>query len=204
MCVRNEFVFECTFCVSVDRSTRVQVCSLASGGDRPLVSRRAIELRLSHVPQHNSGQVVQCKKRTALHSLRFHLLLCRTSPNTQLCLSFCKTTTGTDADADSLSSYQVCMHFSERLDLSDESIYRDLRLPMGAIGKERAEQFRQRFESWDDNDIPAFHYGEFTVGLNEPVSISVDAGTHYSSSASVLYFLVRLEPFTRIALELQG
>ena len=29
-------------------------------------------------------------------------------------------------------------------------------------------------------------------------------GTHYSTSAIVLYFLIRLEPFTRISLELQG
>jgi hypothetical protein len=29
-------------------------------------------------------------------------------------------------------------------------------------------------------------------------------GTHYSSSAGVLYYLIRLEPYTKIALELQG
>jgi len=42
---------------------------------------------------------------------------------------------------------------------------------------------------WDDPEgtIPKFH-----------------CGSHYSCSAIVLYFLIRLEPFTNIALKLQG
>src|SRR5690606_8309566 len=38
-----------------------------------------------------------------------------------------------------------------------------------------------------DGIIPKFHYG-----------------THYSSAAVVLYYLIRLEPFTTAAVELQG
>lgn len=54
--------------------------------------------------------------------------------------------------------------------------------------------FVERFENWveaseeeDGKIIPKFHYG-----------------THYSSAAIVLYFLIRLEPFTQHHLKLQG
>ena len=75
------------------------------------------------------------------------------------------------------------------LDLDDERVYRDLSKPMGAIGKDRAKSFADRYENWVDPSgvIPKFHYG-----------------THYSSAATVLYYLIRLEPFTRAALALQG
>ena len=78
---------------------------------------------------------------------------------------------------------------SERLDLSDPRIYRDLSKPMGAIGEERAKMFQQRFRTWEDpsGQIPRFHYG-----------------VHYSTSAIVLYYLIRLAPFTGDALKLQG
>jgi len=48
---------------------------------------------------------------------------------------------------------------------------------MGALSPKRAQQFQQRFDSWEDPSgvIPKFHYG-----------------THYSSAASVLYYLLRL------------
>ena len=81
---------------------------------------------------------------------------------------------------------------SETLDLDDPSIYRDLSKPMGALNTERAAQFRERYESLEsivqsEDDPPPFHYG-----------------THYSTSAYVLYYLMRLEPFSRLALALQG
>lgn len=78
-------------------------------------------------------------------------------------------------------------YYSNDLDLSDPSIYRDLSKPMGAQSKARAIEFQRRYNTWDDPFIPAFHYG-----------------SHYSSSAIVLFFLLRLEPFTRTALQLQG
>jgi hypothetical protein len=76
------------------------------------------------------------------------------------------------------------LHFvSEKLDLTKESTFRDLSKPMGAQTMPRAREFQQRYETWEDIDgdkIPKFHYG-----------------THYSSSAVVLYYLIRLEPFAR-------
>ena len=78
---------------------------------------------------------------------------------------------------------------SDRLDLNDRRVYRDLSKPMGALGDVRARMFRERYKQWDDpgGQIPKFHYG-----------------THYSSSAIVLYYLIRLHPFTHHALQLQG
>jgi hypothetical protein len=83
---------------------------------------------------------------------------------------------------------------SSVLDLTDtgdeekrKKIFRDLTKPMGAQGKSRAEEFQSRYANWPDETTPAFHYG-----------------THYSSSAGVMYYLLRLEPFARHHLLLQS
>eukprot|EP00742_Colponemidia_sp_Colp-10_P008007 GILJ01008639.1.p1 GENE.GILJ01008639.1~~GILJ01008639.1.p1 ORF type:complete len:1141 (-),score=180.40 GILJ01008639.1:233-3655(-) len=77
---------------------------------------------------------------------------------------------------------------SDHIDLSDESVYRDLSQTMGMIGGEsRAEIFRDRYESFEDPVVPKFHYG-----------------SHYSSPGIVLQYLLRLEPFTTAAIALQG
>ena len=76
---------------------------------------------------------------------------------------------------------------SDSIDLKDPNVYRDLSKPMGAIGDKRKIQFLERYKSWEDEIIPKFHYG-----------------THYASAATTLYYLLRLEPFTRVALQLQG
>ncbi|KAL3922392.1 MAG: hypothetical protein SGILL_002229 [Bacillariaceae sp.] len=80
----------------------------------------------------------------------------------------------------------------EELDLNDPNTYRDLSKPMGALGPQRAQQFKDRYEALQstylsEDDPPPFHYG-----------------THYSCAAYVLYYLMRLEPFSRLALSLQG
>ncbi|ORX99376.1 beach-domain-containing protein [Basidiobolus meristosporus CBS 931.73] len=76
---------------------------------------------------------------------------------------------------------------SEKLDLSDPNVYRDLSKPVGALNETRLQQFVERYNYFDDPCIPKFHYG-----------------THYSSAASVAFYLIRLEPFTSIHLALQG
>eukprot|EP00850_Spirogloea_muscicola_P018850 SM000177S03183 [mRNA] locus=s177:89339:105711:+ [translate_table: standard] len=76
---------------------------------------------------------------------------------------------------------------SEELDLSDPATFRNLSKPMGAQLQSREEEFRRRYSSWDDPEIPKFHYG-----------------SHYSSAGIVLYYLVRLPPFSRQNMQLQG
>nr|KYP64267.1 Neurobeachin-like protein 2 [Cajanus cajan] len=76
---------------------------------------------------------------------------------------------------------------SESLDLSNPSSYRDLSKPVGALNHDRLNRFQERYASFDDPVIPKFHYG-----------------SHYSSAGTVLYYLVRVEPFTTLAIQLQG
>ena len=82
-----------------------------------------------------------------------------------------------------LADYQ-----SEVLDLADPKCFRDLSKPIGALNPERLEEFRERFASFEDPHIPKFLYG-----------------SHYSTCAGVvLYFLLRLEPFTQLHINTQG
>lgn len=76
---------------------------------------------------------------------------------------------------------------AKELDLSQPSNYRDLSKPIGALNPSRREYFEERYESWENDTIPPFHYG-----------------THYSTSAFVLNWLIRIEPFTTMFLALQG
>ena len=78
---------------------------------------------------------------------------------------------------------------SDNIDLSNPSSYRDLTKPMGAINEERKSQFVRRYESFDEElaGVPKFHYG-----------------SHYSSAGVVLHYLLRTEPFTTWAIDLQG
>ncbi|KAK7256659.1 hypothetical protein RIF29_30113 [Crotalaria pallida] len=76
---------------------------------------------------------------------------------------------------------------SKSLDLSNPASFRDLSKPVGALNPDRLKRFQERYASFDDPVIPKFHYG-----------------SHYSSAGTVLYYLVRVEPFTTLAIQLQG
>ncbi|CAD5116250.1 DgyrCDS5159 [Dimorphilus gyrociliatus] len=76
---------------------------------------------------------------------------------------------------------------SNELDLSLPSNYRDLSRPIGALNPTRKAFFEERYQTWEHDDIPPFHYG-----------------THYSTAAFTLNWLIRLEPFTTAFLSLQG
>ncbi|XP_038569047.1 lipopolysaccharide-responsive and beige-like anchor protein isoform X3 [Micropterus salmoides] len=76
---------------------------------------------------------------------------------------------------------------SEELDLTLPSNFRDLSKPIGALNPKRAAFFSDRYESWEDDQVPKFHYG-----------------THYSTSSFTLMWLLRIEPFTTFFLNFQG
>ncbi|XP_053400196.1 neurobeachin-like isoform X2 [Mercenaria mercenaria] len=76
---------------------------------------------------------------------------------------------------------------SDELDLSQPNNFRDLSKPIGALNPSRKEFFEDRYNSWEHDQIPPFHYG-----------------THYSTSAFTLNWLIRVEPFTTMFLNLQG
>ncbi|XP_034543688.1 lipopolysaccharide-responsive and beige-like anchor protein isoform X2 [Notolabrus celidotus] len=76
---------------------------------------------------------------------------------------------------------------SEELDLTLPSNFRDLSKPIGALNPKRAAFFSERYESWEDDQVPKFHYG-----------------THYSTSSFTQMWLLRIEPFTTFFLNFQG
>ncbi|KAK3280016.1 hypothetical protein CYMTET_12126 [Cymbomonas tetramitiformis] len=81
----------------------------------------------------------------------------------------------------------IADYTSATLDWDDPNTFRDLTKPIGALNPERLQKFLERYDAFDDPVIPKFHYG-----------------SHYSSAGTVLYYLVRLEPYTTLAIALQG
>ena len=80
----------------------------------------------------------------------------------------------------------IADYTSETLDLSNPKTFRDLSKPMGALTEERAKIFRKRYNDCKGT-CEQYHYSH-----------------HYSSAAVVGYFLLRLEPFTKPFLDLNG
>ncbi|XP_044313954.1 neurobeachin-like protein 1 isoform X2 [Drosophila rhopaloa] len=78
---------------------------------------------------------------------------------------------------------------SDVLDLTDPKSFRDLSKPIGCINPKNEAEVRGKYDSFEDPSgaIPKFHYG-----------------THYSNSAGVLHYLLRVEPFTSLHIELQS
>ena len=60
-------------------------------------------------------------------------------------------------------------------------LFRDLSKPIGALNPSRRAFFNERYSSWESDNIPPFHYG-----------------THYSTAAFTLNWLVRTEPFSSL------
>ncbi|OKO99835.1 Beige protein -like protein [Penicillium subrubescens] len=79
---------------------------------------------------------------------------------------------------------------SEELDLTNPKTFRDLSKPMGCQTPDRETGFRERYNAFaemGDDKAPPFHYG-----------------THYSSAMIVSSYLIRLQPFVKSYLLLQG
>ncbi|CCW60039.1 unnamed protein product [Phytomonas sp. EM1] len=77
---------------------------------------------------------------------------------------------------------------SDTLDLSNPDTFRDLSKPIGACGDDKRREGIKRLyeETKEMGDVPSHYF------------------THYSSAAVVLYYLMRLEPFTALYILLQG
>jgi hypothetical protein len=81
----------------------------------------------------------------------------------------------------------IADYSSNRLDLESPETFRDLAKPIGALHEERLQKTLERYNSLVGMDTPPFHYG-----------------THYSNAAAVLYYLIRLEPYASLHVELQA
>uniref|UniRef100_A0AAR2KXF5 Neurobeachin n=1 Tax=Pygocentrus nattereri TaxID=42514 RepID=A0AAR2KXF5_PYGNA len=75
---------------------------------------------------------------------------------------------------------------SEELDLTVPGNFRDLSKPIGALNPKRAVFYAERYELWDE-ETPPCHYT-----------------SHYSTAASTLHWLIRIEPFTTFFLSTNG
>jgi hypothetical protein len=76
---------------------------------------------------------------------------------------------------------------SSKLDLTRPETFRDLSKPIGALNETRLERIMERYEGFEDPSIPKFMYG-----------------SHYSNLGTVLFYLIRMEPYTGYALQLQN
>ncbi|EDO33951.1 predicted protein [Nematostella vectensis] len=78
---------------------------------------------------------------------------------------------------------------SKDLDLSNRAVYRDLSKPIGVLNPARVKEVEDRYKHFEDptGTIAKFHYG-----------------THYSNSANVLFYLLRVEPFTTLHVALHS
>eukprot|EP01156_Anaeramoeba_ignava_P006599 Anaeramoba_ignava/a349073_49.p1 GENE.a349073_49~~a349073_49.p1 ORF type:complete len:1897 (-),score=523.92 a349073_49:43-5580(-) len=75
---------------------------------------------------------------------------------------------------------------SSVIDLKNTENFRDLSKPIGALNEERLKSFKERYNSFNDDMMPFLY------------------GTHYSSPGVVLWYLIRMEPFTSFAVQYQG
>nr|XP_057940403.1 neurobeachin-like protein 2 isoform X3 [Doryrhamphus excisus] len=93
-----------------------------------------------------------------------------------------------------LSQYPVfpwilCDYTSPVLDLDDPSVFRDLSKPVSVVNPRHAQAVKEKYESFEDptGTIDKFHYG-----------------THYSNAAGVMHYMIRMEPFTTLHIQLQS
>lgn len=134
--------------------------------------------RISLAPGHQHLSLSQATQRWQRREMsNFDYLMCL---NTLAGRSF------NDLNQYPIFPWVLSNYTSSHLDLNEPANYRDLSKPVGALSPPRKAFFDERYADWDDPTQPAFHYG-----------------THYSTAAFVLNYLIRLEPFTTMFLNMQ-
>eukprot|EP00516_Mucochytrium_quahogii_P000290 CAMPEP_0203744646 /NCGR_PEP_ID=MMETSP0098-20131031/647_1 /ASSEMBLY_ACC=CAM_ASM_000208 /TAXON_ID=96639 /ORGANISM=" , Strain NY0313808BC1" /LENGTH=3064 /DNA_ID=CAMNT_0050632223 /DNA_START=56 /DNA_END=9247 /DNA_ORIENTATION=- len=121
----------------------------------------------------------------------------------------------------------LCQFQGEDIDLQNESVYRDLNYPIGAQSTGRRDELRTRFVETKKNynALNFQNQGQHSSPINllfkwrNEKQSKKEAkhgdenvlqgppwhfGSHYSSRAIVLWYMLRLEPFTSLHIELQG
>ncbi|XP_072265185.1 lysosomal-trafficking regulator isoform X2 [Pyxicephalus adspersus] len=87
---------------------------------------------------------------------------------------------------------------SETLDLSNASIYRNLAKPIAVQNKEKEDRYIDNYKYLED---------EYCKGHREddpmPPVQPYHYGSHYSNSGTILHFMVRMPPFTKMFLAYQ-
>ena len=88
----------------------------------------------------------------------------------------------------------ICDYVSETLDLNDPKTFRDLSRPIGALSEERLVRLRQRCKEMQASTTGFDNSVEHT----QPMFLY---GSHYSTPAFVLFYLVRLYPEWQLCLQ---
>ena len=83
----------------------------------------------------------------------------------------------------------IADYTSNKLDLSKPESFRDLQWPIGALNPTNRAYLKEKFDGFEDptGEMKKFHYG-----------------THYSNAPTVMHYLIRMEPFTTLHIQLQG
>ncbi|XP_048862942.1 lysosomal-trafficking regulator isoform X4 [Brienomyrus brachyistius] len=87
---------------------------------------------------------------------------------------------------------------NETLDLTDPAIYRNLSKPIAVQSKEKEERYVDNYKYLEEE----FRKGACEDDPMPPVQ-PYHYGSHYSNSGTVLHFLVRMPPFTKMFLAYQ-
>ncbi|KAL4435814.1 hypothetical protein ABPG74_015782 [Tetrahymena malaccensis] len=74
---------------------------------------------------------------------------------------------------------------SQQIDINKKEIYRNLKLPLGMLNKERYDDFLEKFKFMGDTK-----YGFY--------------GSHFSTAVHIIYYLIRIEPFSSLGIQLQS
>ncbi|KAJ3609859.1 hypothetical protein NHX12_021953 [Muraenolepis orangiensis] len=89
-------------------------------------------------------------------------------------------------------------YISETLDLQEPGIYRNLNKPIAVQSKEKEDRYVDNYKYLEE---------EYRKGIREddpmPPVQPYHYGSHYSNSGTVLHFLVRMPPFTKMFLAYQ-
>lgn len=76
---------------------------------------------------------------------------------------------------------------SDKIDINDPKFYRDLTKPIGALGEERLQDLKSRLKDLIQFGVPAFLYSSY-----------------YITPLSLYLYLMRMEPFTTLHIEIQS
>lgn len=102
-------------------------------------------------------------------------------------LNMCSGRTFNDVSQYPIIPWILSDYTSDSLDLSDPDIYRDLSKPIGAINPERLQVLLDKFDTFEGVGIKPYLYS-----------------SGYSCPLSIYLWLMRMEPFTTLHIEIQS
>jgi neurobeachin-like protein 1/2 len=102
----------------------------------------------------------------------------------------------------------IADYTSENLDLKNPKSFRNLSKPVGVVNPKNELEVRTKFDNFEDPSgtnllIYLKKISNNCVCIQGTIA-KFHYGTHYSNSAGVLHYLVRVEPFTSLHIELQS